>query len=517
MLSVGRFAKMAKVSTRTIRYYESIGLLPAPHRTENNYRYYSQQLLDRVVRIRDLQGLGFGLDEIKSIINFSSSELYVRLSKRLIELDLEIVNLQQSREQIVKLLSVSEKVDSGLPITTTERNLYMEAIKQEILIGLETKYSQVTDLQLQYLERDRWFYTHPQMGEFIKAVKTCVNFAKQRNLILGPCRGSAPASISLFGLGLSQIDPMKYPMIPERLSTQAPFFHIDVEFERGQEFVDFCREINKSISFGEIQAFKMPLIDIVQNVHKTIGKKIDYDSIDDNSHMVLNHFRSADIEKIFQFDFSSEALVMKYEGFLPEYLGLAKITEYLKNSKIISFRDIINITALWRPCNNALIQRIEQYREAKANLFSYEFLSADLQNSLKPNFGRVLYHEDLIRIISRYTGWDMARSNTLRKFCMDLENESKHDCELKINSENIWTEFQKTAPAKVVDLIKEESKWAFCFPHAVSFSQFTKQTAVLKTLHRDIYFTEINKFEQKHGFTWDDIGIKIKGVSLHQS
>mgnify|MGYP006888979091 CR=1 FL=1 len=36
--------------------------------------------------------------------------------------------------------------------------------------------------------------------------------------------------------------------------------------------------------------------------HKTIGKKIDYDSIDDNSVVVLNHFRSADIEKIFQFD-----------------------------------------------------------------------------------------------------------------------------------------------------------------------------------------------------------------------
>ena len=510
MLSVGRFAKMAKVSARTIRYYESIGLLPAPSRGENNYRYYNQQLLERMTRVRDLQSLGFGLEEIKTIISFSSSELNERLRKRLLEIDKEIGNLQKGREQIVKILSVSEKIESGRPITETERNLYMQAIKQEIITGLSGKYSRVTDAEMQYLERDSWFYTHPQMGEFIEAVKKCVAFANQKNLILGPCRGSAPASISLFGLGLSQIDPMKYEMIPERLTTQPPFFHIDVEFERGQEFVDFCREINKSLSFGEIQAFKMPLIDVVQNVHKAIGKKIDYDSIDENSDEVLNHFRSAEIEKIFQFDFSSDALVMKYEGFLPEYLGLEKITEYLKDIRIDNFRDIINITALWRPFNQEMVNRIELYRKAKTKPFSYGFLSDELQKSLKPNFGIVLYHEDLIRIISYYTKWDFGRCNLLRKKCLNRTDSRSRD------SDPDWVEFKNLAPEQVVNLIAEESKWAFCLPHAISFALFTKQTAILKTLHKDAYFLEIEKFEQKHGFTWDDIGIKIKGVSLHQ-
>lgn len=80
-----------------------------------------------------------------------------------------------------------------------------------------------------------------------------------------------------------------------------------------------------------------------------------------------------------------------------------------------------------------------------------------------------------------------------------------------------WVEFKSMVPSEISNFVAEESKWAFCLPHAISFAKFTKQTAVLKFLHRDVYLTEIERFEQKHGVTWDDIGIRMKGVSLHQS
>jgi error-prone DNA polymerase len=168
------------------------------------------------------------------------------------------------------------------------------------------------------------------------------------------------------------------------------------------------------------------------------------------------------------------------------------------------------MTAIWRPHCQEIIDRIELYRKAKAEPFSYGFLSEKIENSLKPNCGIVIYHEDLIRIISEYSGWDLARSNSLRRACM---NPAKLDLR---NQNADWIEFQKLAPPQVVDLVAEESKWAFCLPHAISFAKFTKQTAVLKSLHQEAYFAEIERFEQKHGFRWDDIGIRIKGVSLHQ-
>lgn len=386
----------------------------------------------------------------------------------------------------------------------------MQNIREEIIKGLEKRYHKITDSALAYLNRDRWLYNHPQVSVFIDGVKKCLEFAKNKNLTVGPARGSASASISLFGLGLSAVDPLKHELIPEKLSTQSPFFHIDVEYERGQEFVDFCSEINKSLPYGEIQAFKMPLLDIIKNTHTAIGKIIDYEGINDNSDVVLNPIRTGDLEKIFQFDFSEDALVMNFERFLPEYQGPQKIKEHFRDQKIFSFRDIINITALWRPHTQEIVDRINLYRRAKNTTFSYGFLSEQLESWLKPNYGIVIYQEDLIKIISEYTGWDFSRSNELRRLCISRNKTVLRD------KHPLWHEFQNIAPKAVVDLVAEESKWSFCLPHAIAFAKFTKQTAVLKSLHKEAYFKEINQFEQKHGFRWDDIGIRIKGVSLHQ-
>jgi DNA-binding transcriptional MerR regulator len=510
MLSIGQFAKTAKVSARTVRYYESIGLLPTSLRSENNYRAYDQKWLERMNRIRDLQGLGFSLEDIKLLLHFSESEMNVRLQKRLLELDQEVATLEDRRARVKNLLSVANKIETGELLTATERNLFMENIREEVLRGLQSHYTEITDATMTYLQRDHWLQGHPQTGDFIAGVRKCIEFAKERKLTLGTARGSAPASMSLFGLGFSGVDPLKHEMIPERLSSQTPFFHIDVEYERGQEFVDFCREINRGLSYGEIQAFKMPLIDIVQNTHKALGKIIDYESMDDNSEAVLNPFRQRDLEKIFQFDFSEDALVMNYEKFLPEFMGLGKITDHFKDQREFTFRDIINLTALWRPRCREIIERIELYRCAKAKPFSYGFFSEKIEAWLKPNYGVIIYHEDLIKIISEYTGWDFARSNSLRRLCIQGAKATSRE------KNPDWMEFQNAAPKRVVDLVAEESKWAFCLPHAVSFAKFTKQTAVLKSLHKAAYFCEIERFEQKHGFRWDDIGISFKGVSLHQ-
>jgi DNA-binding transcriptional MerR regulator len=508
MLSIGNFAKTAKVSARTVRYYESIGLLPKSLRGENNYRYYDSKWLVRMNRIRDLQSLGFSLEDIKMIVHFSDQELRTRLEEKLSELDQEAVDLQERRTRIMKLLSVANKIESGQHLSQTERNLFMENIKNEVIAGIQKHYRTVTDSTLAYLNRDIWLNTHPQTGEYLEAVRKCVEFAKKKNLTLGTVRGGASASMSLFGLGFSGVDPLKYEMIPERLATQAPFFHIDVEYERGQEFVNFCKEINDKLSYGEIQAFKMPLIDIVQNTHKAIGQVIDYERIDDNADVVLKPFRELDLEKIFQFDFSEDALVMNYERFKPEFLGLEKITEHFRGQKEFNFRDVINLTAIWRPHCQEIIDRIELYRQAKAKPFSYGILSKNIEEWLKPNYGVIIYHEDLLKIISEYTGWDFAKCNLVRRACYNGQN--------AMNENPEWIEFTKAAPKEIVALVAEESRWAFCLPHAISFAKFTKQTAVLKTLHKEAYYAEIERFENKHGFRWDDVGIRMKGVSLHQ-
>ena len=61
---IQELAQLSGVSAKTIRYYESIGLLPHPQRAENNYRQYTFEAVERLRFIVATRGLGFNLTDI---------------------------------------------------------------------------------------------------------------------------------------------------------------------------------------------------------------------------------------------------------------------------------------------------------------------------------------------------------------------------------------------------------------------------------------------------------------------
>ncbi len=67
-LLIGTVATRAGLNPRTLRYYESIGLLPPPSRTPAGYRVYSPAIFDRLDFIRRAQTLGLTLAEIREIL-----------------------------------------------------------------------------------------------------------------------------------------------------------------------------------------------------------------------------------------------------------------------------------------------------------------------------------------------------------------------------------------------------------------------------------------------------------------
>lgn len=67
---IGELGKRADLPTKTIRYYEEIGLLPEPARTPSGYRDYALTELERLRFIKAAQAVGFSLGEIKEIIAF---------------------------------------------------------------------------------------------------------------------------------------------------------------------------------------------------------------------------------------------------------------------------------------------------------------------------------------------------------------------------------------------------------------------------------------------------------------
>lgn len=72
-VSIGEASKASGVKVPTIRYYEQIGLLPSPPRTDGNRRLYDRQDVQRLLFIRHARDLGFEVDAIRTLLDLQDN------------------------------------------------------------------------------------------------------------------------------------------------------------------------------------------------------------------------------------------------------------------------------------------------------------------------------------------------------------------------------------------------------------------------------------------------------------
>lgn len=123
MLSIGEFSKICKVSTKTLRYYDEIGLItPDEINPENGYRYYSISQLKKMLFINRLKSYHFSLEEIKAILEMEMDQSEERLYSALNRKKREIQNklsafektLNQMNNDILNLekgISIMSRID----------------------------------------------------------------------------------------------------------------------------------------------------------------------------------------------------------------------------------------------------------------------------------------------------------------------------------------------------------------------------------------------------------------------
>ncbi|HEX5685800.1 MAG TPA: Cd(II)/Pb(II)-responsive transcriptional regulator [Ideonella sp.] len=72
-MRIGELARASGTPIETIRFYEREGLLPAPARTEGNYRIYGSAHAERLSFIRQCRNLDMTLDEVRTLLGFRDS------------------------------------------------------------------------------------------------------------------------------------------------------------------------------------------------------------------------------------------------------------------------------------------------------------------------------------------------------------------------------------------------------------------------------------------------------------
>lgn len=111
-MSIGELAAAAGVSTRTVRHYHAVGLLPEPARRSNGYREYDTLALLRLVRIRGLVGLGLSLTEIGSALGAGGDQdLREVLEELVADLVLQQHRLAEAQRRIEAVLAREHDLD----------------------------------------------------------------------------------------------------------------------------------------------------------------------------------------------------------------------------------------------------------------------------------------------------------------------------------------------------------------------------------------------------------------------
>ncbi len=106
MMRIGELAETVGVSTKTVRYYESIGLLTEPVRSPSGYRDYDDSAIGRLRFIRDAQESGLTLAEIASVLELkdagasSCQHTLTLIENHLADLDRQMERLEATRRQL---------------------------------------------------------------------------------------------------------------------------------------------------------------------------------------------------------------------------------------------------------------------------------------------------------------------------------------------------------------------------------------------------------------------------------
>ena len=114
---IHELAQASGVSAKTIRYYESIGLIPNPQRADNNYRQYAPDAVERLRFIVSARSLGFSLTDIGEFLSardegtLPCKRVLDSIEGRIADIDRRIADLLALRDNLSRVRADGE----GLP------------------------------------------------------------------------------------------------------------------------------------------------------------------------------------------------------------------------------------------------------------------------------------------------------------------------------------------------------------------------------------------------------------------
>ncbi len=109
-MKISALAGQAGLRPDTLRYYEQLGLLPAPERSKAGYRLFGEETIDRLRFIKGAQSLGLRLADIRELLEIRDrgacpcGHTEALLRERVAAVDAELRRLREVRVELVRLI-----------------------------------------------------------------------------------------------------------------------------------------------------------------------------------------------------------------------------------------------------------------------------------------------------------------------------------------------------------------------------------------------------------------------------
>jgi DNA polymerase-3 subunit alpha len=231
----------------------------------------------------------------------------------------------------------------GKNLNKEERLKSAEQFLRDLCLkGIETRYTaeKLADVKLKYPGRDplqvvleRFEYefhilTSKGMSDYMLIVYDFINWAKKRQIPMGPGRGSAAGSIISYLIGITDIEPLRFQLFferfinPERISY--PDIDVDICMDRRQEVIDYVvtkygkEKVAQIITFGTMKA-KMAIRDVGRVLNVPLSKVNEIAAL-------VPEDPTMTLEKAFQID-PQLTLLMEQDEEARAVLEMAKKTE----------------------------------------------------------------------------------------------------------------------------------------------------------------------------------------------
>jgi hypothetical protein len=289
---------------------------------------------------------------------------------------------------------------------------------------------------------------------------------------------------------------LDYGLIPERFNKDKLYLDFDVEFERGSEFIWFCKELTHDRDY-KFEAYKLPIIDIVAATEKRIKKKVNAKKLDDFS----DEFRQLILDDDFRYipgvDFPDNTQCFKI------FESKNGPWNQEKNLKILNPKNVLDMWGFSALEGRTVASsKFDDFLHCRPNK-NFNELPIFIQDMMIKNRGHLLYQEEWLTVLAYYLDHDFTQAEVVRTQFRLIGPSALEEIKL---------------PEVVKKLLIEEFQSLFNFSHIVSTWQQTKTAAYLKTHYREVYLDEVQKFEAKNpNYSWADFGFKSDGLILMQS